>query len=96
VKLRISARWAIYRSWRFFHLVDNEISDISPLANLQNLKILHLGNNEMPDVSLLSNLYNLKEIVISNNNITDVSLRAKRVSKKLLRICYLHRLQSHI
>ena len=32
----------------------NEISDISPLSNLTNLKILYLENNELEDISAIS------------------------------------------
>jgi internalin A len=35
-------------------LIGYEISDISPLSNLTNLKILYLENNELEDISAIS------------------------------------------
>lgn len=44
-----------------------ELSDISPLANLTNLKVLKLKTNDIQDVSVLKNLTNLEELDLFGN-----------------------------
>ena len=55
------------------YLVGNEIADISPLANLTNLKRLSLRNNQIQDVSPLAALHNLTWIQLEDNEILDFS-----------------------
>ena len=38
------------------HLGNNQISDISPLSTLTNLRQLYLGNNQISNISPLANL----------------------------------------
>jgi len=51
----------------FVSLHDNQISDISPLANLTKLIRLWLYNNEISDISPLVNLVNLDTLSLQNN-----------------------------
>ncbi|MDE0041699.1 MAG: putative glycoside hydrolase, partial [Candidatus Poribacteria bacterium] len=51
----------------------NQISDISPLAELIKLTSLHLTGNQILDFSPLANLVNLKELWIHHNSVTDIS-----------------------
>lgn len=56
------------------NLSDNKISDISPLADLnENLTWLDLDNNEISNISPLSKLKNLNALTVSNNKILDIS-----------------------
>jgi internalin A len=50
----------------------NNISDISLLKNLTDLKYLSIQGNNISDLSPLRNL-NLRHLNLSNNNITDIS-----------------------
>jgi len=54
-------------------LVDNDISDISPLANMTNLKVLDLEENSVKKVDALSGLRFLEELNLKNNQIEDIS-----------------------
>ena len=52
----------------------NAISDLSPLSNLNSLRILDLSDNSISDISPLSNLtINLTFLNLSKNSISDVS-----------------------
>jgi tetratricopeptide (TPR) repeat protein len=51
----------------------NNISDISPLAGLTNLKALTFYGNEISDISPLANLTNLEGLDLRYNHITDIS-----------------------
>ena len=51
----------------------NKISDLTPLENLTNLKVLRLGCNAVSDLSPLRNLTNLRWLSLHENRITDVS-----------------------
>lgn len=53
-------------------LMDNQLSDIQPLAHFVNLEILELGNNEIEDISVLSHLTHLKSLGLSNNRIVSL------------------------
>ena len=48
-------------------LGNNQISNISPLAKLVNLKYLYLHNNQIRDISPLDNLKKLTNINYKNN-----------------------------
>ena len=50
-------------------LVRNEISVISPLANLTSLTELFLWVNQISDISPLANLTNLTELFLQGNNL---------------------------
>ena len=57
-------------------LENNNISDISALAGLNNLKILTLKNNNIRDISAMAGLSNLLRINLEDNNISDISALA--------------------
>ena len=52
-------------------------SDVSPLANLTQLKTLVLNHSNIKDVSPLANLIQLTELRLAFSNIVDVSPLAK-------------------
>ena len=58
-------------------LINNHISDISPLANLKGLEHLNLDANIISDVSPLAKLTKLKVLYLENNQISDVSPLAR-------------------
>ena len=51
----------------------NDISDLSPLSGLTNLRTLSLSGNSISDVSALSNLTNLTVLDLNDNSISNVS-----------------------
>lgn len=51
----------------------NNISDLTPLAGLTNLRELGLGVNNISDITPLEGLTNLEELYLLENNITDLS-----------------------
>ena len=55
------------------HLQYNQISDITPLANLTQLTHLNLTSNRIVNVSSLANLTSLEELRILHNQIIDHS-----------------------
>ena len=55
------------------YLVDNDISDLSSLANLTGLTRLSLKHNEVSDLSPLEGLSNLTWVELNDNAISDVS-----------------------
>ncbi len=54
-------------------LNENEISDISPVANLTHLEQLELHNNQISTIPSLSALTNLTRLGLSNNQINDIT-----------------------
>ena len=54
-------------------LDQNQISDISPLANLTNLTALLLEHNQISDISPLADLTSLTELYLAYNQISDIS-----------------------
>jgi len=68
------------------HLDQNDIiEDISPLANMVNLKKIMLHTNQIEDISPLKKLVNLEELWIEFNPIRDISpLFGMTKMKKLL------------
>lgn len=48
-------------------------SDLSPIANMTNLKIIGFGGQSITDLTPLSNLENLTQITLNENLITDLS-----------------------
>lgn len=49
-----------------------QLSDISPLASLKNVKTLFLSNNPITDISPLASLNNLTTLALSANQIADI------------------------
>ena len=54
-------------------LYTQRISDISPLANLTNLRSISLNHNRIEDISPLAKLINLEFVGIDDNEIVDIS-----------------------
>ena len=52
---------------------NKNISDLSPIAGLHNLRKLDIGDNSVSDLSPLAELTNLESINIGNNRISDLS-----------------------
>ena len=55
-------------------LDNNQISDISAISGLTNLKRLGLYNNQISDISAISGLTNLNYLHLSNNQITNINV----------------------
>ena len=61
-------------SMRHLWLKHNKnISDLSPIAGLHDLRTLDIGDNSVSDLSPLAGLTNLESINIGNNKISDLS-----------------------
>ncbi|MBG30234.1 MAG: hypothetical protein CMI31_09580 [Opitutae bacterium] len=56
------------KAWRF-----ERITDLSPLAEMTDLKLLDLRANQISDLSPLKKLKNLEILILLDNKITDVS-----------------------
>ena len=54
-------------------LRDNQISDISPLAGLTELRELEINRNAISDISAVRGLTNLTLLTLKDNQITDIS-----------------------
>jgi internalin A len=54
-------------------LGNNQISDISPLAELTNMKVLCLSDNQITDIAILAEFKDLEGVLLRNNPITDRS-----------------------
>ena len=52
---------------------NKNISELSPIAGLHDLRTLDIGDNSVSDLSPLAELANLEEINIGNNKISDLS-----------------------
>jgi len=57
----------------FLSLRSNQITDITPLAELTNLRQLWLNDNQITDISPLAELTNLWQLHFVSNKITDIS-----------------------
>ncbi|WP_426946846.1 MucBP domain-containing protein [Lactiplantibacillus plantarum] len=51
----------------------SDVTDISPLANLQKLQVVNIQQNRIMDISPLANLKNLTEVDAAYNHISDFS-----------------------
>jgi hypothetical protein len=62
------------QSLTYLGISDNsQISDISPLAGLTNLRKLYLSQNQITDISSLAGLTNLEHLELANNQISDLT-----------------------
>ena len=61
------------RKIEILDLSSHKISDLSPLAQLTNLRELYLSYNQIRDLSPLSQLTNLKFLFLESNQIGDLS-----------------------
>jgi len=67
-------------------LQNNQIKDISPLAQVPGLFILSLNNNQVSDISPLSSLPYLQNVELDGNAITDLSPLLNLPSLQILSI----------
>ena len=65
-------------------LSENQIQDISVLANLTNLTELYLYENPIQDISVLANLTNLTSLYLWGNQIQDISVLASLIKLEYL------------
>ena len=70
--LNITALW----------LSDNQIEDISSIANLSNLKHLFLSYNQIEDISSIANLTNLEHLYLDHNQIRKIPHKVQTLLKK--------------
>lgn len=56
----------------YLDLSNNNISIITPLSKLNNLKELYLNNNNISDFSILYSLKKLVHLSLKNNNILSI------------------------
>ena len=69
---------------QYLQLTANQVSDISPLANLTNLQELYFGCNQVSDISALANLTNLRNLFFRNNQVSDISALANLTNLRWL------------
>ncbi|WP_204106787.1 MULTISPECIES: leucine-rich repeat domain-containing protein [Spirulina sp. CCY15215] len=67
-------------------LLDNQVSDLTPLASLIQLDSLDLSNNQIEDVSLLANMSRLQFLELQDNRIQDVSPLAQLVDIRIINL----------
>lgn len=67
-------------------LSENQIQDISVLANLTNLTSLGLRDNKIQDISALANLTNLTSLDLWDNKIQDISVLASLIKLECLNL----------
>ena len=67
-------------------LVDNSISDLSPLAGLTRLRVLDLRDNFISNISPLARLTNLTELGLAENSISNISPLAGLTNLTILRL----------
>jgi Leucine-rich repeat (LRR) protein len=56
------------------YLADNQISDVSPLANLPKLTKIDLGTNQIKEIRSLRALPSLVDLSINHNQLSDISV----------------------
>lgn len=76
--------------------VYNNISDITPISNLTNLRNLFLSSNHILDISPISKLTKLNNLELEDNNIEDITALADLLSLSTLNLNYnnIHSIQS--
>ena len=68
-------------------LIDAQISDISPLADIVSLRVLSLTYTQVSDLTPLTNLINLEDLSLFGNPIDDISPLSSLSSLKNLLGC---------
>ncbi|MGQ7890606.1 leucine-rich repeat domain-containing protein [Paenibacillus sp. WC2504] len=68
------------------YFANNNISDVSPIANLPKLAKLALGSNKIKDISSLGALPSLTDLSVNHNDIEDVSVLSRSPKLQLLSI----------
>lgn len=69
-------------------LWNDRIADVTPIANLTNLRNLNLGSNQIIDVTPIANLNNLESLWIWGNQIADVTPLANLTNLQYLHLQY--------
>lgn len=54
-------------------VLENRVSDLSPLAGLTKLQFLYLDNNTISDITPLSGLKQLEQLALDGNSISDIT-----------------------
>ena len=70
----------------FLHISRTEVSDLTPLSELQNLHALILYNNRISDITPLSELIELRELHLQNNFISDLTPLVNLTNLEILTI----------
>ena len=68
----------------WLNLFDNQVSDLSPIAGLINLRGLILNNNLVSDISPLKGLKNLYYLKFNDNQVSDLSPLAGLIDLEVL------------
>ena len=66
---------------------EGQISDISPLSGLTNIRSLEIEGNQISDITPLATLVNLHGLHLRQNNISDISSFAELTSLRSLSLC---------
>ena len=75
----------------WLHLINNQISDLSPIAGLIELRELWVRHNHLPDISPVRGLINLTHLDVRHNQISDISpVRGLIELRELLTLDNLH------
>ena len=68
------------------YLSGNQISDLTPLTNLNNLEVLILDRNRISDITPLANLTNLTQLDMRGNRISDITPLSNLTNLRQLRL----------
>ncbi len=71
VKDLTGLQFATNLTW--LHLIDNQISDLSPIAGLIELRELWARHNNISDISPVRGLTNLTHLEVDDNRVSDIS-----------------------
>ena len=71
-----------------------DVTDITPLSNLQDLTFLDVSNTKVADISCLSSLQNLHTLHISNTKVADLNCLEEFVALETLHMDYLGQLNA--
>ena len=71
---------------KFLSIARSEVSDLTPIAELENLHTLKLFNNRISDITPLAGLVNLEVLQLQNNQILDISPLTGLVNLKELNL----------
>ena len=69
---------------KFLTIDRSEVSDLTPLAELENLESLSIVRSEVSDLTPLAGLKNLRDLKLRSNRITDLTPLAGLVNLELL------------
>ena len=70
----------------FLHIGRGEVSDLTPLAELENLRVLKLFGNPISDISPLAGLIGLQELHLGGSLISDLTPLANLQNLRVLRL----------